>query len=250
MTEMAKILVVEDEPSLLSLLDLSLKQAGHEVVLTSESAHIVELSHSEQPDLVILGAMPENAERMEPCRALSRDKRTRLVPFMILSSRSDELDRIVGFELGASDYVVKPFSIRELLLRVQALLRRSQGSSKEERSILEFGCLRMDAEAHRVWVYRREIELTPLEFRLLHTLYKERERVHSRASLLGQVWGLSAGVTTRTVDTHINRLREKLGAASDYIETVRGIGYRFAVLPPDSAFKDLKQMKKRRTDGS
>jgi two-component system phosphate regulon response regulator PhoB len=140
----------------------------------------------------------------------------------------------VGFELGADDYVVKPFSVRELLLRVQAVLRRGKGDPAAPEALVEFGRLRIDRAAHRVWVDEQEIELTALEFRLLVTLYDRRNRVQTRSALLDDVWGIQADITTRTVDTHVKRLREKLEAARDYVETVRGVGYRF-VGSPDEA---------------
>jgi two-component system phosphate regulon response regulator PhoB len=140
---------------------------------------------------------------------------------------------VVGFELGADDYVVKPFSMRELSLRLQAILRRGKAPLESEGSIL-FGVLRIDRAAHRVWVEAAEIELTALEFRLLVTLYDRRNRVQSRSALLDDVWGIQADITTRTVDTHVKRLREKLEAARDYVETVRGVGYRFVGTPDEA----------------
>jgi two-component system phosphate regulon response regulator PhoB len=137
------------------------------------------------------------------------------------------VDRVVGFEVGADDYVVKPFSVRELLLRIDAILRRTSQAPPAEAGTVEFGRLKMDRAAHRVWVEGEEIELTALEFKLLMTLYDRRNRVQSRSELLDVVWGIRADVTTRTVDTHVKRLREKIKAARDYLETVRGVGYRF-----------------------
>jgi two-component system phosphate regulon response regulator PhoB len=154
---------------------------------------------------------------------------------IMLTARGEEIDRVVGFELGADDYVVKPFSIRELLLRIQAVLRRGKREEvpENDRSV-EFGRLRIDRAAHRVWVDGTEIELTALEFKLLLTLYDRRNRVQTRSALLDDVWGIQADITTRTVDTHVKRLREKLDKARDYVETVRGVGYRF-VGSPDEA---------------
>jgi two-component system phosphate regulon response regulator PhoB len=152
----------------------------------------------------------------------------------MVTARGEEIDRVVGFELGADDYVVKPFSVRELLLRVQAVLRRGKSEPMTPEALVEFGKLRIDRGAHRVWVDEQEIELTALEFRLLVTLYDRRNRVQTRSALLDDVWGIQADITTRTVDTHVKRLREKLEAARDYVETVRGVGYRF-VGSPDEA---------------
>jgi two-component system phosphate regulon response regulator PhoB len=151
----------------------------------------------------------------------------------MVTARGEEIDRVVGFELGADDYVVKPFSVRELLLRVQAILRRNSRES-ESGEMIEFGVLRIDRGAHRVWVETQEIELTALEFRLLLTLYERKNRVQTRSALLDEVWGIQADITTRTVDTHVKRLREKLEAARDYVETVRGVGYRFVASPSEA----------------
>jgi two-component system phosphate regulon response regulator PhoB len=149
---------------------------------------------------------------------------------MVVTARNDEIDRVVGFELGADDYVTKPFSMRELMLRIRAVLRRREARSPEIDRV-EFGALRIDRDAHRVWVDEGEVELTALEFKLLVTLYERRTRVLTRGALLDHVWGIDTKISTRTVDAHVKRLREKMGGARDYIETVRGVGYRFAGLP-------------------
>ena len=153
---------------------------------------------------------------------------------MMLTAKGEEIDRVVGFELGADDYVVKPFSVRELVLRVQAVLRRAS-AEEQPQAIVEFGVLRIDRDAHRAWVDGKEVELTALEFKLLVMLYDRRNRVQTREALLQDVWGIDADMTTRTVDTHVKRLREKLGPAGEYIETVRGVGYRFADSPSQAA---------------
>jgi two-component system phosphate regulon response regulator PhoB len=172
----------------------------------------------------------------EVCRALREDPATRGIPVIMVTARGEEIDRVVGFEVGADDYVVKPFSVREVTLRIQALLRRTTSEHGVQAGpAVEFGCLKIDREAHRVWVEGREVELTALEFRLLLTLYGRRNRVQTRATLLDDVWGIQADITTRTVDTHVKRLREKLEAARDYVETVRGVGYRFRDAPDLSA---------------
>jgi two-component system phosphate regulon response regulator PhoB len=170
----------------------------------------------------------------EICRAIKDDPGTRHMPIVMVTARGEEIDRVVGFELGADDYVTKPFSVRELLLRVRAILRRSENEQPTGASI-EFGTLRIDRDAHRVWVDAAEIELTALEFKLLVTLYERRNRVQSRSALLDHVWGIDTKISTRTVDAHVKRLREKLGSARDYIETVRGVGYRFADAPDAAA---------------
>ncbi|MDC3954120.1 response regulator [Polyangium jinanense] len=227
---MARILVVEDEPALLKVLDYNFRQAGHEVLLAARGEEGIRLARERRPDVILLDMMLPDIQGTEVCRSLQQSEETRETPVVIVSARGDEVDRVVGFELGAVDYVVKPFSVRELLLRVQAILRRVKARTTERR-VLQFGRLRIDDEAHRVWVDGVEIELTLLEFKLLLALYENRERVQTRGALLEGVWGMDVDITTRTVDTHVKRLRDKLGPAGDYVQTVRGIGYRFGGSP-------------------
>ena len=181
--------------------------------------------------MVILDLMLPDLPGTEVCKSMKRDPKTKSIPILMLTAKGSEIDRVVGFELGADDYVVKPFSVRELILRIEAILRRGRSDESTTRASIEFGVLRVDLDAHRVWVADREVELTALEFNLLVTLYERRNRVQNRTTLLDDVWGIEASITTRTVDTHVKRLREKLGQAGDYIETVRGVGYRFAETP-------------------
>ncbi len=237
---MAKILVVEDEPDLQQVLDYNLTQAGHSVLPALRGADALKLARTENPDLVLLDLMLPDMSGTEVCRALKEQGATRNIPIIMVTAKGEEIDRVVGFELGADDYVVKPFSVRELLLRCQAILRRGRpeatGAEPEaSESLIRFGELKVDREAHRVWVSETEIELTALEFKLLVTLYERRNRVQTRAMLLDDVWGIQADITTRTVDTHVKRLREKLLSARDYIETVRGVGYRFVDSPGEAS---------------
>jgi two-component system phosphate regulon response regulator PhoB len=229
---MARILVIEDEADLQQVLGYNLKQAGHDVVAATRGGDGVRLARERRPDLILLDLMLPDLAGTEVCRTLKADAATREVPVVMLTARGDEVDRVVGFELGADDYVVKPFSIRELLLRVQAIFRRGRGEEEEPPAAV-FGRLRIDRGAHRVWVDDKEVELTALELKLLTMLFDRRDRVQTRAMLLDDVWGISADITTRTVDTHVKRLREKLGEAGEYIETVRGSGYRFLHAPPE-----------------
>ncbi|HMJ13271.1 MAG TPA: response regulator transcription factor [Polyangiaceae bacterium] len=231
---MAKILVVEDEPDLVQVLDYNLRQAGHEVFTARRGEEGLRLAREQRPDLVLLDLMLPDIPGTEICKQLKDSTSTRSVPVVMVTARGEEIDRVVGFELGVDDYVVKPFSVRELLLRIQAILRRGKSEEPSEAPIIEFGCLRIDRGAHRVWVDEIEIELTALEFKLLVKLYERRNRVQTRSALLDDVWGIQADITTRTVDTHVKRLREKLEGARDYVETVRGVGYRF-VGSPDEA---------------
>jgi two-component system, OmpR family, phosphate regulon response regulator PhoB len=227
---MARIAVIEDERDLQKVLEYNLRQDGYDVIQAFRGQEGLALVRERRPDLVLLDLMLPDTSGTEICKALKSDPATRAIPVIILTARGEEIDRVVGFELGAEDYVVKPFSVRELLLRIRAILRRTTVAPAGEKTV-EFGCLRIDREAHRLWVEGQEIELTALEFRLLVTLYDRRNRVQTRAQLLDEVWGMTAAVETRTVDTHVLRLREKIGRARDYIETVRGVGYRFLEAP-------------------
>jgi two-component system phosphate regulon response regulator PhoB len=234
---MAKILVIDDEADLLEVVEFNLTQAGHQVITATDGEAGIELARRHSPDLCLLDLMLPKLPGTEVCRALKRDPATRSMPVLILTARGEEIDRVVGFELGADDYVCKPFSVRELLLRVSAILKRAQQPAEtkdKQQQEIQFGTLLVDPEAHRAWVEGEEVELSALEFRLLTTLYERRNRVQSRAALLDKVWGITSEVTTRTVDTHVKRLREKLRSARNYIETVRGVGYRFVESPEDA----------------
>jgi two-component system phosphate regulon response regulator PhoB len=231
---MARILVVEDEKDLQEVLSYNLRQAGHEATIVGTGQEALARVGAESPDLVLLDLMLPDMSGTDVCRALKSDPTTRHIPVVMLTAKSEEIDRVVGFELGADDYVVKPYSMRELTLRLQAILRRRTAPT-EGSGLTAFGRLRIDREGHRVWVDGGEVALTALELRLLCTLYDRRGRVQSRAVLLDEVWRMSSDVNTRTVDTHVKRLREKLGDAGAYLETVRGVGYRFTGGPPDEA---------------
>lgn len=224
---MARILVVEDETDLRQVIEFNLVAAGHEVETAPTGSEGLRRARERKPDLVLLDIMLPDITGLDVCRQLKADPATQGVAVVLLTARGEEIDRVVGFEIGADDYVVKPFSVRELTLRINAILRRSAPEPESSPRRVEFGLLVMDREAHRVWVEGEEVELTALEFKLLVTLYERRNRVQTRTALLDVVWGIRADVTTRTVDTHVKRLREKLGAARDYVETVRGVGYRF-----------------------
>ena len=224
---MAQVLIVDDERDLVSLLDFNLRQAGFETITAASGEQALALLRRRVPDLVLLDLMLPDVSGTEVCRQLKGDPRTRHVPVVMLTAKGEELDRVVGFELGADDYVVKPFSMRELTLRLKAVLRRSARSAKE-RPPESVGPIRVDVEAHRCYVAGEEVPLTPLEFRLLITLMARLGRVQSRERLLEDVWEMSSELETRTVDTHVKRLREKLGPGRHLLETVRGVGYRLA----------------------
>ena len=229
------ILIVEDERDLASTLEYNFKREGYETRVAHLGKDALALAENEPPSLVLLDLNLPDMSGVEVCRRLKQHDALRGVPVVMLTARGEEIDRVVGFEVGADDYIVKPFSVRELLLRVQAVLRRTQViATGAPTSAVSFGKLAVDEAAHSVRVDGSEVVLTALEFRLLWTLLQRKGRVQSRDTLLNDVWGISADVTTRTVDTHVKRLREKLGAAGAYIETLRGVGYRFAQRPDDA----------------
>ena len=228
---MARILVVALDPAEAKLLDAHLRGGGHVPTHTSTAQEAVSIARATLPDLLLLDWTLPDANGGDVCRALGGSAETRDIPIVILSDRADEVDRVIGFELGASDYVTKPYSLRELALRIAVILRRAR-PEPDLGAMIDLGRLRIDRAAYRVWVDGREVELTLLELNLLLALYEGRHRVQTRAALLDEVWGIDAIITTRTVDTHIKRLRDKLGPLGEYVETVRGIGYRLAQIRP------------------
>src|SRR5215471_14055930 len=207
---MARIVLIEDEPDLREIVQYNLSQAGHRVHVAGSADAGLRLVRETMPDIVLLDLMLPDRPGTTVCTALKREPHTQAIPVIMVTARGDEVDRIVGLELGADDYVVKPFSVRELVLRINAVLRRSEA---KEPAVVELGELRLDRDAHRVEVSGTEIPMTPLEFKLLATLAQRRERVQTRSALLADVWELDPGVTSRTVDTHVKRLRDKLGTA-------------------------------------
>lgn len=219
------ILIVDDEADIVELLDYNLRQAGYTVVSARDGASAIAAVKRQRPDLIVLDLMLPDIPGTEVCRRLRREPDTQSIPILMLTARADEIDRVVGFEVGADDYVGKPFSPREIVLRVQALLRRTKPRN-EPVALLRIGALEIDVSRHRVTVADEDVPLTALEFKLLLDLASRRGRVQSRDDLLERVWGYAPGIETRTVDTHVKRLREKLGEARDSIETVRGVGYR------------------------
>lgn len=222
------ILIVEDEIDILNLLQFNFQSQGFMTYTAQDGKDALDLAEKHPPDLVLLDLMLPGMDGLEVCKALKSSPETKDVPVIMLTARGEEKDRISGFELGADDYVVKPFSPRELVLRVQAILKRSQSVSAQpsEENIWEHKGLRIEFDAFRVYLNEQEIELTVTEFHLLAALVRSKGRVLTREHLLDQVWGYEFVGYARTVDTHMHRLRQKMGEYSDWIQTVRGVGYR------------------------
>jgi len=219
------VLVVDDERDIVELVRYNLVQAGYRVVSAADGRQAIDLARRERPDLIVLDLMLPALPGAEVARILKQDEKTRGIPILMLTARGEEVDRVVGFELGADDYVVKPFSPRELVLRVQAILRREGQETGEGRIV--YDPLVIDLEAHSVRLKGKEVGLTSTEFKLLQRLARRPGRAFSRDQLLSEVWGYGGDLETRTVDTHVKRLRAKLGEIGAWIETVRGLGYRF-----------------------
>ena len=223
----SKVFIVEDEPDLRDTLTYNFESEGFTVESFSNGESFLEALEKTIPNLVILDLMLPGISGLDVCRELRSNENYNDIAVVMLTAKSEEIDRIVGFELGADDYVTKPFSVRELILRVKVLIKKRFQNPVNEQ-ILEFGPITMNLDAHDVFVDGQNIILTALEFKLLKHLMKRKGRVQTRDQLLGDVWGYSSEVTTRTVDTHIKRLREKLGKPGDLIQTIRGVGYRFS----------------------
>lgn len=222
------ILIVDDEADVADLLSFTLKNEGFQVSTAGDGEQALKKIRQNPPSLVVLDLMLPGLSGTDVCKSLKRDPQLANIPVVMLTAKSEETDRIVGFELGADDYIIKPFSPRELVLRIRAVLRRGRQDLKASSAILKVGTLIVDTERYQVTIKGKPIDLTSTEFKLL-TLFMERKgRVQNRDKLLQDVWNYEASIDTRTVDTHIRRLREKLGAQGEMIETVRGVGYRFA----------------------
>ncbi len=222
-----KIYIVEDEPDIRETLKYNFSNEGFKVSTAPDGEEALSNIKKVLPDVLILDLMLPGISGLDVCKSIRADDDIRNMSIIMLTAKGEEIDRVIGFELGADDYVTKPFSVRELILRVKVLLKK-QRESLVENKLVTFGPIRIDLDAHELKINDKEIVLTALEFKLLQHLVKRKGRVQTREQLLGDVWGYSAEVTTRTVDTHIKRLREKLGNTSDYIQTIRGVGYRFS----------------------
>jgi two-component system phosphate regulon response regulator PhoB len=229
------ILVIEDEPDINKTISYNLLTEGFEPISVYNLLEADDWIQSNSPDLILLDLMLPDGSGLDFCKRIKSKNKFNNIPIIILTAKDDEVDKVVGFELGADDYVTKPFSVRELILRIKAILKRktitSHSENVDSNESKEFGKLKIDADSHEVFIDNNEIILTALEFKLLKHLVDRRGRVQTRDQLLSDVWGYSAQITTRTVDTHVKRLREKLGIMGKHVETIRGVGYRFSRTP-------------------
>ncbi|MBJ6724315.1 response regulator [Geomesophilobacter sediminis] len=222
---MQTVLIIEDEGDLAELVAFNLEREGLRTVTVQDGAAGLDEARRILPDLILLDLMLPGLHGTEVCKVLKKNERTSRIPVIMMTAKGEEIDKVVGFEVGADDYVVKPFSPRELVLRVKAVLRRTDSDSGDAGTVM-VGPLRIDPERHIVSVYEEEVVFTTTEFKLLFTLVQRLGRVQSRDVLLRDVWGYNYIDDTRTVDTHITRVRTKLGGAGDLIKTVRGFGYK------------------------
>ena len=221
----ARILVADDEPDVTAIIGKNLQNAGFQVIKAEDGEIALSKARSQSPALAVLDVMMPGMSGMEVCKLLKADPATANIAIILLTAKAEEVDRILGLELGADDYVTKPFSPRELVLRVQSILRR-KGASSETPSVLKIGHITIDRDRHIIAVCGKAVDLTVIEFKLLTVLTARKGHVHSRSDLLSRVWGFDKMIETRTVDTHVRRLREKLGSAANQLQTVRGFGYR------------------------
>src|ERR1700733_2135711 len=223
-----KILIVEDEIDVAELLAHNLRGEGFVVEIVNNGRAALATIKNQPPALIVLDLMLPELSGLDLCRMIKSNPGTKNVPIVMLSARIEEIDRVIGFELGADDYVIKPFSPRELVLRIRAIFRRRR-SGGDDTERLKVGDLSLDCSRHEVKAANRVVECTATEFKLLRILMERNGRVQGRDRLLSDVWGYDSVIDTRTVDTHMRRLRDKLGDCARYIETVRGFGYRLAV---------------------
>jgi two-component system phosphate regulon response regulator PhoB len=225
----SRVLVIEDEPDIRKTIDYNLSKESFEVIQAASIEEGEKALASNKIDVIILDLMLPDGSGLTLCRDIKSEPNTKNIPVIILTAKTEEVDRVVGFELGADDYVTKPFSVRELILRVKAILKRGVSTEIQTDNAQDtFGELTLNYDEYQAYINNEEISLTALEFKLLKHLINRKGRVQTRDQLLEDVWGYSSNVTTRTVDTHIKRLREKLGIVGDHIQTIRGVGYRFS----------------------
>jgi two-component system phosphate regulon response regulator PhoB len=222
---MERVLIVDDDPDIVRLVSYNLSHAGYEVQTATTGRKALELIQQHPPDLIVLDLMLPDVDGMEVCRSLRQQAPSRRIPIVMLTARGEEIDRVVGFELGADDYVAKPFSPRELVLRIKSILRRV---GKDRTDVMHAGRIQVFPERRQCFIDSSLVTLTAKEFDLLYELMKAMGNVLTRDMLMERVWGYHGEATSRTLDTHVRRLREKLGDDGNCVETVRGVGYRIA----------------------
>jgi two-component system phosphate regulon response regulator PhoB len=228
MKHLPRILIVEDEPAIAELIAVNLRHGGFDPVVAEDSVSAQRELDAVLPDAILLDWMLPGQSGLALARHWRKQARTKSIPILMLTARGDEPDKVAGLDAGADDYITKPFSTQELLARIRAVLRRRAPESVNDS--VTVGALILDAATHRISYLGQELKLGPTEFKLLHYLMKHAERVHSRSSLLDKVWGDHVFIEERTVDVHVKRLREALGAAGTMVETVRGAGYRLTAM--------------------
>ena len=221
------ILLVEDEDDLASIVEYHLTKAGYTVLRAANGQNALDILDSTEVSLVLLDLMLPDMSGVDICRHIRSHTSIQNLPVIMVTAKGEEIDRVIGFEVGADDYVVKPFSSRELVLRIKSLLRRQTGLEGNTTTVIEYAIFKVDRAAHRVWIDGEEVPLTALEFKLLVVLLKRKGLVQTREKLLEDVWEMDPNMNTRTVDKHVQRLRQKIQVGADYIETIRGVGYRF-----------------------
>ena len=226
---MTEILVIEDERDIVETLEYNLKKEGYKVAKAYDGLAGLRMAEEKIPSLVLLDLMLPGIDGLEVCRRIKKNPKTAAIPVIMLTAKGSETDKVVGLELGADDYIVKPFSIKELIARIKTILRRYEKPAEKPKAIIKFKDLEIDTDKHEVKAVGKLVELTAKEFQLLYYLAENKERVFSRERLLDTVWGIDVAIETRTVDVHMRRLREKLGKAGHYLVTLRGVGYKFHV---------------------
>ncbi len=221
-----RVLLVEDDEDILNLIDYNLTLANLRVIRAKDGEEAIEIARREMPDVILLDLMLPKIDGIDVCKVLKQDDKTSHIPIVMVTAKGEEMDRVVGLEIGAEDYIVKPFSPRELVLRIKAILKRVKGEDYKRTGQKRLGSISIDQDTHEVMVDGSVVELTPIEFRLLWEMISNPSHLFTREILLDRVWGDDCYVTERTVDTHVRRLRRKLGEAGGMIETIRGFGYR------------------------
>ncbi|MFH1541704.1 MAG: response regulator [bacterium] len=226
---MSQILIIEDEEDIVEALAYNLIKENYKILKAYDGQAGLRLARARIPDLILLDLMLPGIDGIDVCKQIKQDQKTKHIPIIMLTAKSGEVDKVLGLELGADDYVTKPFSVRELIARIKTVLKRSNKSEPSTSAIIRYPQLEIDPEKHQVKSGEKAVDLTAKEFALLKILAENKEKVFSREKLLDLVWGIEVAIETRTVDVHMRNLREKLGKAGKYLKTLRGVGYKFSI---------------------